>query len=66
MAPMPIGWPGGHTFGNLVGSDHAQFYGYNANGTKVLDFKLDYITANPGHRRRRTIRRSASPVARAG
>ncbi|HSN77113.1 MAG TPA: SdrD B-like domain-containing protein [Anaerolineae bacterium] len=42
-----IGWPNGHTFGNLVGSDHALFYGYGANGTKVLDFKSDYITANP-------------------
>ena len=52
-----IGWPGGHTFGNLVGSDHAQFYGYNAGGTKVLDFKHDYITSNPsGTTRRRAIR----------
>ena len=42
-----VGWPSGHTFSQLVGSDHAQFYGYNASGTKVLDFKLDYITANP-------------------
>ena len=43
-----IGWPGGHSFGNLTGSDHAQFYGYDANGAKVLDFKLDYLTSSSG------------------
>lgn len=43
-----ITWPSGHTFGNLTGSDHAQFYGFDANGTKVLDFKLDYITSKTG------------------
>ncbi len=43
-----IGWPGDHKFGDLVGSDHAQFYGYNGNGSLVLDFKLDYLTAKSG------------------
>lgn len=40
-----IGWPGGHTFGNLTGSDHAQFLGYDANDNLVLDFKVDYLTS---------------------
>ncbi len=40
-----IGWPGGHSFGNLTGSDHAQFLGYDANDNLVLDFELDYITS---------------------
>lgn len=40
-----INWPSGHTFGNLTGSDHAQFYGYDANDTEVLDFRLDYLTS---------------------
>ncbi|MBX2998999.1 MAG: DNRLRE domain-containing protein [Caldilineaceae bacterium] len=43
-----VGWPGGHTYSQLVGSDHAQFYGYDANGTRVLDFKLDYISTKTG------------------
>jgi hypothetical protein len=43
-----VGWTNGHTFGNLTGSDHAQFYGFDAGGTKVLDFKLDYLTAASG------------------
>ncbi len=43
-----IGWPSGHTFSQLVGSDHAQFYGNNAAGTRVLDFKVDYISASSG------------------
>ena len=43
-----VGWPSGHTFSQLVGSDHAQFLGYDASDTKVLDFKLDYITAKSG------------------
>ncbi len=42
-----IGWPSGHDFGNLTGSDHAQFLGYDANGTLVLDIKQDYITSAP-------------------
>ena len=40
-----IGWPSGHTWSSLVGSDHAQFIGYDANGVEVTDFKLDYISS---------------------
>ncbi len=40
-----IGWPSGHSFGNLTGSDHAQFQGLDANGALVLDLKLDYLTS---------------------
>ena len=40
-----VGWPGGHSFSQLVGSDHAQFIGYDANGVEVTDFKLDYISS---------------------
>ncbi|MDQ1301130.1 MAG: hypothetical protein QG637_1051, partial [Chloroflexota bacterium] len=43
-----IGWSGGHSFGNLTGSDHAQFLGYDANGNLVLDIKQDYITSASG------------------
>jgi hypothetical protein len=43
-----IGWPNGHTFGNLTGSDHAEFQGRDANGNLVLDFKVDYLTSSTG------------------
>ena len=43
-----IGWPSGHTFANLDGSDKAQFYGYDVNGVKVLDFEMDYIDTKTG------------------
>ena len=43
-----IGWPSGHDFGDLVGSDKAQFYGYDASDVKVLDFEVDYVTAKAG------------------
>lgn len=43
-----VNWPSGHTFGNLTGSDHAQFYGYDANDNLVLNFKLDYLTSKSG------------------
>ena len=43
-----IGWPGGHTFGNLVGSDHVQLSLFDTGGVKRLQFKLDYITASAG------------------
>lgn len=43
-----INWSGGHTFGNLTGSDHAQYYGYDAAGNLVLDFKQDYLTSTTG------------------
>lgn len=47
-----IGWDGDggkkkteHTLQKLLGSDHAVFQFTNNAGVKVLDFKLDYITA---------------------
>jgi fructose-1,6-bisphosphatase I len=43
-----IGWPSGHSFSQLVGSDHAQFLGFNGNDTQVLNFKIDYISASSG------------------
>ena len=41
-----IGWPGGHTFNNLRGSDKLQLALYDANGELALEFKLDYIDDN--------------------
>jgi hypothetical protein len=43
-----VGWPGGHTFGNLTGSDKAGFQLKNAAGTVVLDFNIDYLSAKSG------------------
>ncbi len=43
-----VGWTRSHNFSDLVGSDHAQFLGYNANGTLVLDIKQDYISSASG------------------
>ncbi len=37
-----------HNFDDLVGSDRAQFWGYDANDAKVLDFDLDYISTKSG------------------
>lgn len=34
---------GGHTFKDLVGSDHAEFQLFNADGALSVQFKLDYI-----------------------
>ena len=39
-------WPGGHTFGNLTGSDQATWSFRNANGVEVLAFAEDYISAS--------------------
>lgn len=41
-----IGWPGGHTFGNLTGSDHLQWSIRDANGVEKLAFKQDYVSAS--------------------
>ncbi len=42
-----IGWgTKGHTFSNLVGSDHVQLALFDNSNTKKLEFKLDYITAS--------------------
>jgi len=43
-----VGWPNGHTFSNLTGSDNLQLALYDANGLKKLEFKQDYITASAG------------------
>jgi hypothetical protein len=39
-----IGWPNGHKFRDLVGSDHAELVMRNKLGEEVLHFKLDYIS----------------------
>lgn len=41
-----IGWSGGHTFNNLVGSDHLQWSIRDGNGVEKLAFKQDYISAD--------------------
>ena len=41
-----ISWPSGHTFSNLVGSDHVQMALYDGNNVKKMEFKVDYITAS--------------------
>jgi hypothetical protein len=39
-----IGWPSdNHTFNHLKGSDHLQIALYDANNSKQLEFKMDYI-----------------------
>ena len=42
-----VGWDGGHTFGNLVGSDKAGVQLKNPGGTVVLSFNMDYISSTP-------------------
>ncbi|MBC7884781.1 MAG: DNRLRE domain-containing protein, partial [Saprospiraceae bacterium] len=42
-----IGWPGGHTFGNLVGSDHLILSMLDGNNVKKMETKLDYISTAP-------------------
>jgi hypothetical protein len=39
-------WPKGHTFKDLVGSDHTQLMLTNGAGETVMDFKLDYISVD--------------------
>ena len=41
-----IGWPSGHKFNDLVGSDKLGVALYDTNGVKKLDFELDYISAS--------------------
>jgi hypothetical protein len=43
-----VGWPDGHTFGNLVGSDKAGFQLIDPNGVVRLSFNIDYISAKSG------------------
>ena len=42
--PKPMMMKGGHTFKDLVGSDHAEIILKDANGQVVMQFKLDYIS----------------------
>jgi hypothetical protein len=44
-ATAATGWPNGHKFGDLTGSDECQFRFKDKNGVVVLEFKEDYITA---------------------
>jgi hypothetical protein len=44
MAKMPKAPKGGHTFKDLVGSDHAEIILEDANGAIVMRFKLDYLS----------------------
>lgn len=39
-------WPSGHKFGDLTGSDKAQFLFKDAAGNTVMQFYLDYISAS--------------------
>ncbi len=41
-----IGWPNGHTWANLTGSDHLQWSIRDANGIEKLAFKQDYVSAS--------------------
>ncbi len=41
-----IGWPSGHTFSNLTGSDKITIAFYDALGVKKLEFNQDYFTLN--------------------
>jgi hypothetical protein len=43
-----VGWPSGHTFGNLVGSDQAVFEFRDSKGNVVLAFDVDYISLKTG------------------
>ena len=43
-----IGWPGGHTFGNLVGSDHLILSMLDGNNVKKMETKMDYISTSAG------------------
>ncbi len=49
-----IGWPGGHSFGNLVGSDKLELSLKDGNGVEKMVLVLDYIdddnTAPSGYR----------------
>lgn len=41
-----VGWTNGHTFNNLLGSDHLQWSIRDANGIERLAFKQDYVSAS--------------------
>ena len=39
---------GGHTFGDLVGSDHVELLLTDGSGATVMDFKIDYVSVDAG------------------
>ena len=41
-----VGWPNGHSFGNLTGSDKAGFQLRDPGGVVQLSFNVDYLSAN--------------------
>ncbi len=43
---MPGKTKGGHTFDDLVGSDHVELLLTNGTGATIMEFDLDYITAS--------------------
>ena len=43
-----IGWNKGHKFSNMVSSDYLQLALLNNNGTKAIEFKMDYISTSSG------------------
>jgi hypothetical protein len=44
-----VGWPNGHTFAQLVGSDHAEFKLRDGAGNVVLYFAADYISQSSAY-----------------
>ena len=43
-----VGWPSGHTFSNLTGSDKAGFQIIKPDGTVAVSFNVDYISSKTG------------------
>ncbi len=41
-----VGWSKGHKFGDLTGSDHVELALFDGQGTKKMDFKIDYLSAS--------------------
>jgi len=41
-----IGWPNGHSFGNLTGSDKLTLQLYDVNHVKRMEFTIDYMSAS--------------------
>lgn len=41
-----VGWPNGHKFSDLTGSDHAGFMLVDPGGVTRLSFNVDYLSAN--------------------
>jgi hypothetical protein len=39
-----VGWEGNHSFNDLVGSDQVSFVAVNADGTRVFDLVVDYLS----------------------